>query len=182
MVPHRPGCPLNRRHGQNVFALDSDTSCGLAQPITRLSAPAETPINRDTSGILRPTSLRGRCVQRRSWEALAIGHASPSVRSCADLTGRRRATQHLDIRILENRRIRWHLRQSILYKAIKTFPLISLIRGMGSDDLHDAIFDVNDVPDGGLFDDFEEDRPDLMSVTLRGRPRGDWQALLWPVF
>jgi hypothetical protein len=53
---------------------------------------------------------------------------------------------------------------------------------MGSDDLHDAIFDVNDVPDGGLFDDFEEDRPDLMSVALRGRPRGDWQALLWPVF
>ena len=116
-------------------------------------------------------------MQRRSWEALAIGHASPSVQSCADLTGRRRDTQHFDIRILENGRIHLHLRQRILYKAIKTFPLISLIRGMGSDGLHDAIFDVNDASEEGLFD-FGEIRPDLMSVTSTGRPRGNWNVLL----
>ena len=35
-------------------------------------------------------------------------------------------------------------------KAIKAFPPISLIRVIGSDDLHDAIFDVNDAPEGGV--------------------------------
>jgi hypothetical protein len=60
------------------------------------------------------------------------------------------------------------------YNSIRNMPLLDAIVGTGSDDLYDAIFDVDTMPEEDLFGDLEEDeRPALRSVASSSMVRGD---------
>lgn len=60
-----------------------------------------------------------------------------------------------------------------IYNSIRNMPLLDAIVGTGSDDLYDAIFDVETMPEEDLFGDLEEDeQPALRSVASTSRLRG----------
>lgn len=60
-----------------------------------------------------------------------------------------------------------------IYNSIRNMPLLEAIVGTGSEDLYDAIFDVETAPEEDLFGDLEEDeQPALRSVASSSRMRG----------
>ena len=63
---------------------------------------------------------------------------------------------------------------SSFYNSVRNMPLLEAFVGTNSDDLYDAIFDVDVIPDEGLFNNLEEDeRPALRSIASSAGLRGN---------